>query len=66
MIEDIKNALALNVAYLLPPRVIMWAVIRAFAHTSKTEFNNKHPDKISYTELAKSWDKLIYPKSNDK
>lgn len=52
----IKNFLANKIAYLLPDRLVIWVIIRAFAYTTTHEASNKTPDETGYSDVYKSWE----------
>lgn len=54
-----KDKISGIIASILPARVVLWVIIRAFAYTSTHECSNKTPDQIGYSDLYKSWDNLI-------
>ncbi len=56
MREKPFDELAKIISYLLPNRVIYWAIIRAFAYTSVHSQPDKTPDEINFTMVADSWD----------
>lgn len=53
-----KDKIAQKIAYMLPARVMLWAIVRAFAHTTSHECSNKSPDETGYSDIYKSWEKL--------
>ncbi|MEK6819534.1 MAG: hypothetical protein AABY10_06410, partial [Nanoarchaeota archaeon] len=44
------------VSYLLPNRVILWTIVRAYAYTTVHSHSDKQPDEIGYSLLYKSWE----------
>lgn len=46
------------IANILPPTVVVWVIVRAFAHTTTHECSDKTPDEVGYSDLFKSWNKL--------
>ena len=63
--SKIKDYLAKKVSYLLPNRVMLWAIVRAFSYTTVHSHPNKTPDEIGYSLLYKSWESKLEMKVKD-
>lgn len=61
-----KNKLAKTISYLLPNRVVYWALIRAYAYTTVHSHPDKSPDEIGFGMVTKSWEVKTAYKINDK
>ena len=53
------NKISRFIANILPNRVMLWAIVRAFGYTSSHECSNKTPEEIGYSDLYKSWENKI-------
>ena len=58
-----KDYIANKIAYLLPARLVLWVIIRAFAWTTTHECSNKMPDEVGYSDIYKSWENKFKPKT---
>lgn len=47
------------IADMLPARVVFWVIIRAYVHTTTKECSDKTPDQVGFSDLIKSWEKLL-------
>lgn len=55
-----KDKIAQKIAWILPSRIVLWVIVRAFAYTSTTpEYSNRTPDSLGYSDIYKSWDKKL-------
>lgn len=64
--KKIKNYIANKIAYLLPNRVMYFALIRAYAYTTVHSHGDKTPDEIGFSLLVKSWEYKHKHGLNDK
>lgn len=64
--KNIKNYIANKIAYLLPNRVMYFAIIRAYAYTTVHSHADKTPDEIGFSLLCKSWEYKTKHNLNDK
>lgn len=55
--ENMKDKIAERISYLLPDRVVLWVIVRAFAYTTTHECSHKMPDECGYIDVYKSWEK---------
>jgi hypothetical protein len=53
--ERFKEKIAIYIAWSLPRRVVLWTVIRAFAHATTGKWGNTHPDEVGYKEVYDRW-----------
>lgn len=54
--ERLKERVAIWIAWhLLPRRVVLWAMIRTFAHATTGKHGGDHPDAIGYKEVHDRW-----------
>jgi hypothetical protein len=44
-----------KIAWMLPRRVALWAMIRVAAHATTGKWGNEHPDAIGYKEMHDRW-----------
>lgn len=51
-----KDKISKKISYLLPNRVILWCIIRAYAYTTVHSHSDKTPDEVGYSLLYKSWE----------
>ncbi len=58
-IDVYKNWICHTVSYWLPARLVYYVVIRAYAYTSTHECENKTPDEIGYSDIARSWGRIF-------
>jgi hypothetical protein len=49
-----KNSIAKKIAWLLPPRVLLWAVIRGFSNATTGEHSNRVATEVGYEEVYDS------------
>mgnify|MGYP001589920358 FL=1 len=54
-----KNYIARKISYLLPSRLVLWVIVRAFAWTTTHECSHKTPDEVGYSDVYKSWEKKV-------
>ncbi|MEK9207418.1 MAG: hypothetical protein AAB922_02985 [Patescibacteria group bacterium] len=54
-----KDKLSKLVAEMLPNRVMLWCIVRAFAWTTTHECSHKTPDDTGYSEVYKSWEARV-------
>lgn len=52
---DWKERMAIAVAWSLPRKVVLWAVVRAFAHATTGKWGHCHPAEVSYKEVHDRW-----------
>lgn len=57
-----KDKISKFIADHLPVRVMYWAIIRAFGYTTTHECSTKHPDEVGFSDICKSWGKLLQSK----
>lgn len=55
-LNTMKDKISKFISYLLPNRVVLWVIVRAYAYTTVYSFPDKSPDEISYSDLYKSWE----------
>lgn len=53
--DRLKERIAIKIAWLLPRRVALWAMIRVAAHATTGKWGNEHPDSIGYKEMHDRW-----------
>lgn len=51
-----KDKIAKTIANILPDRVMLWCIIRLYAHTTTQSHPDKTPDEIGFSLLYKSWE----------
>lgn len=44
---------------MLPARIVLWVIVRAFGWTTSRECSNKHPDEVGYSDIYKSWENKL-------
>lgn len=54
--HEFMEWLAIKVAWLLPRRIALWAMIRVAAHATQGPWGNEHPDSIGYKEMHDRWE----------
>jgi hypothetical protein len=53
--EGFGEWLAIRIAWALPRRVALWAMIRVVAHATTGKWGHEHPDSIGYKEMHDRW-----------
>jgi hypothetical protein len=53
--ERFKERLAIKIAWLLPRRVAMWAMVRVAAHATTGKWGNESPDTIDFKKMHDRW-----------
>lgn len=53
--ERLKEKLIIFIAWSLPKSVVLWVVVRAFAHATTGKWGNEHIDEIGYKEVYDRW-----------
>lgn len=51
-----KDKLAMKMAWALPHRVALWAMIRVASHATTGPWGNEHPGSIGYKEMYDRWE----------
>jgi len=44
-------------AWKLPNRLCYWAYMRVHAHATCTDYRDKHPDEVTWSQAAVSWER---------
>jgi hypothetical protein len=57
MIDDSnwRDRIAIWVAWHLPRRIVLWCMIRAFAHATTGRWSNETLDSVGYKEVHDRW-----------
>lgn len=55
VMSNAHEKLAMWIAWKLPKEIVLWAVIRAFAHATTGKYGNTQPDSIGYKEVYDRW-----------
>ena len=53
--DRLRERIAIKVAWMLPRRVALWAMIRVAAHATSGPWGNEDPDSIGYKEMHDRW-----------
>lgn len=54
-LEKLPERIAIKIAWMLPKRIALWAMIRVVAHATIGRWGNEHPDSVSYKEMHDRW-----------
>jgi hypothetical protein len=54
--EPLQEKIARHIAWLLPPRVAMWAFIRVAAHATQGPYGTDHIDDLRYSDFMARWE----------
>lgn len=50
-----KERLAIWIAWRLPKRIVLWAMIRVAAHATTGRWGNEHPGNVDYRKMHDRW-----------
>lgn len=64
--NKIKDNICKSISYLLPNRLVLWTIVRAYSYTTIHSYKNIHPDEIGYSKLWKSWNFKTKYRVNDR
>jgi hypothetical protein len=56
--ERFKEKLAIKIAWLLPRRIALWAMVRVASYASTGPWGNEHPDSIDFKKMHDRWQVL--------
>jgi len=54
--EPLREKIAREIAWLLPPRIVMWCFIRVAAHATQGPYGTDHVDDLRFSEFLKRWE----------
>lgn len=57
--KNIKDKIAWRIAFLIPNRIVLAVIVRAFAWATSHEYSNKSPNEVGYSDVYKSWEKRM-------
>ena len=55
MSERLKEKLAIKIAWLLPRRVALWAMIRVAAHATSGRWGHEYAGDVDYAKMHDRW-----------
>jgi hypothetical protein len=55
--ERLKERIAIKIAWLLPRRVALWAMIRVGSHATTGQWGNTCPGELTYGDMHDRWSK---------
>ena len=53
--EDFRTWFSIKIAWALPRRVALWAMIRVAAHATTGRWGSEPPDRVGFKEMHDRW-----------